>query len=811
MLDINKLKDKIKSIIYPNGKGAINASDHQALLLDMADGMAETDTKLTELEENESYIKESLNTNEHYILLEEGALDNNGNNTSHEGWQRSKDYIPIVTSINNILSSPSYGISARYYDENKAYVGRDYISSAKYFRFILTTSEKPISIYINDGEVTTEYKTEKYKKTLSVGDIKENAVIDTDVLRLVLEGKPIINLVDYSIKNNIGKNGAFNIPKAESFYDVAARLNRAELNINAVQKIVTPPAITYIAVNYFYQNAFVGKNGSINATGANYGYSVPFMAFKGDIITIQIAGNPNVTAILSSCNQYGQAINPILLATSSSFIEYTYEVEDTNYFIVSGSLANTPIVKLTSNNVDKTLLSNIKRVESKEEYIRNKHSYFEKSDFIPEVKDSLVYVYEADKANNNEHIVNAVAYPNGEIIACRDYGKVVKIANDGTETTLLTINNASDWRGMYIDKNYNVYVSPHDTLGHGLSVSDRGLYRLAYGETSFEKVISLYNPSSAIPTEQQNNNDTIWTMCEDREGYLYAGVYAHSTRANPAIYRSIDGGITWSYLYNFIDSGLAVPNGQFGNPMHIHCIVYNEFNDALYCIVGEVETIYKSTNKGVSWVDLGCRIEDEKGTTLIATPDGVLIGSDGHWEGVISKLYSDDKTVKTVGKMWHAEFFAMRKSDVTGWLYAFTKIESAIVNTSIYPPKEAINNATALQTWKDSQSVSSVKAWERYNSYVSAHYNHDDIHPNRCAVLVSKDNGETWEIVFSKDCGAYANGIWCVGYFRNGECLCGLTIGDTNRVFTNPIVISEGKHKFGTNGIDISGDIFSKL
>lgn len=51
MADINKLKDKIKSTIYPNGKGAINAADHQAMLLDMADGMAETDTKLTELSE----------------------------------------------------------------------------------------------------------------------------------------------------------------------------------------------------------------------------------------------------------------------------------------------------------------------------------------------------------------------------------------------------------------------------------------------------------------------------------------------------------------------------------------------------------------------------------------------------------------------------------------------------------------------------------------------------------------------------------------------------------------------------------------
>lgn len=56
MADINKLKDQIKSTIYPNGKGAINASDHQALLLDMAAGMAETDTKLTELSEE---IKET--------------------------------------------------------------------------------------------------------------------------------------------------------------------------------------------------------------------------------------------------------------------------------------------------------------------------------------------------------------------------------------------------------------------------------------------------------------------------------------------------------------------------------------------------------------------------------------------------------------------------------------------------------------------------------------------------------------------------------------------------------------------------------
>ena len=46
MADIKKIKDKITSTIYPNGKGAINATDHQAMLLEMADGMAETDTNI---------------------------------------------------------------------------------------------------------------------------------------------------------------------------------------------------------------------------------------------------------------------------------------------------------------------------------------------------------------------------------------------------------------------------------------------------------------------------------------------------------------------------------------------------------------------------------------------------------------------------------------------------------------------------------------------------------------------------------------------------------------------------------------------
>ena len=43
MADINTLKDKITSTIYPNGRGAITAESHQALLLEMADTIGEVE------------------------------------------------------------------------------------------------------------------------------------------------------------------------------------------------------------------------------------------------------------------------------------------------------------------------------------------------------------------------------------------------------------------------------------------------------------------------------------------------------------------------------------------------------------------------------------------------------------------------------------------------------------------------------------------------------------------------------------------------------------------------------------------------
>lgn len=567
-------------------------------------------------------------------------------------------------------------------------------------------------------------------------------------------------------------------------------------------------------------NCYVQYSGArrVYTASTAYGISAPVRVFKNDRLELSIKANGGVTGVLSLCDKNGDKIDPIFVADGNNYTTYKYIVPENGYVIVSGDFSTNPgpALVITRQNVRPSFEQMLNDTEYESGYIREKHFYSEDYDnAIPE-KYNTILCYDADTKVNEHHIVNAVSYPDGTIIACRAGGSVVKIAKDGTETTLLTITGAGDWRGMFIDSNNTVFVSPHSTIGGtgALSVNDRGLYRLPYNGNAFTKVISLYNPESSVETETELNDDTIWTMCEDSHGALYAGVYAHSMRANPGIYKSENGGISWTYICNMITDGFVPATSKFGTAMHIHCIIYNEFNNALYCIVGEVETVFKSTDGGATWADLHILVEDEKGTTLIAVPDGILLGSDGVREGVISKIYSDDRTVRTVGKMWHGEFFGMRRSDVTGWIYAFTKIESTIGSTTVYPPIEANTDAAALAAWKESASASNVIAWEKYNEWVSKHYTHDAIHPTSAAILVSRDNGESWEVIYKKDTDygtGIGPGIFCVGYFKNGECLCGMaTDVSGSKVFVNPVVVSEGKHKFTSSGIDLSGEIFIK-
>ena len=431
-----------------------------------------------------------------------------------------------------------------------------------------------------------------------------------------------------------------------------------------------------------------------------------------------------------------------------------------------------------------------------DEYVANALEAYE-PDITKAIPTGGQIVYVGDTKQNSNFIQNAVAYNNGEFIACRSNGKVVKVGYSG-ETELLSISgNKMDWRLCWKDSNDNVYVSPHGSWGT-VAQDQRGLYRLAKDGIAFTKVISLYDTSSSISTETQSNDDTIWTMCEDCDGNLYAGVYAHTIRANPAIYKSVDGGLTWTYLINFNTEGLTT------NGMHIHSIVYSKWQKALYCIVGEINTIFKSTDGGTTWQNLNITL-DAKGSAMIATEYGVFIGSDGTLLR-IDWLHNDDSTHETVFKGWGNTVFAIRRSDVTGILYAFTKIDSSVNNTNIWPPATVLTGETTIEEWRQSVSAGSYNTWLKNYNEVLPDFPDDATRPQHYGILVSRDGGQHWEVLdYVLTNSTAANGFWCTGQFFNGECLTGQ---QADYDILHPKIISEGRKKYTASGIDLDGDVF---
>lgn len=396
-------------------------------------------------------------------------------------------------------------------------------------------------------------------------------------------------------------------------------------------------------------------------------------------------------------------------------------------------------------------------------------------------------LYYGDTKRNNDHLVNAAIYDDGVIIGCRTNGDVVRIGYDGTESVLLSITGTNiEWRMCYKDVNDNVYVSPHSYFG-SVSVSDRGLYKLVKGNNSFTKVLAL------------DDSETIWTMCEDGS-YLYAGVYDHASPYNPRIYRSTDG-TSWTEIVNFTD-GAIIANGH-----HIHCIVYDKYTDALYTILGELNTILKSTDHGVTWEDLNITLT-VKGTTLLPTPYGIIVGSDGAYNCDIDILFNDEITHSKVFRMWANTVFATRVSDVTGIIYAFTKIDTSVNDTNYYPPASVLDLPdpwTGIAAWHASVTDKVYNAWYEYYQSVVDKYPEDAIRPQHYAILYSTNGGMNWDTLKIFDSvSTEPNGVWCASEFKNGECLCGV---HTSNGWDYPIIISEGKHKYISDGCDLSGEI----
>ena len=540
----------------------------------------------------------------------------------------------------------------------------------------------------------------------------------------------------------------------------------------------------------FIDGYYINTNGSLYETSSGYQYSKPIYMKKGEMIIVSCQSSTQ-NSVISVTLENGDSYESVVAGVSGKY-RYSYIAPEDCYVAISWLTKETNKIQKLSFTLN-------------DGSSNNKETYFKKNiNFTPmsSCNKEGILVYEGDTKSNGNYIVNAISYPNGEIIACRNGGSIVRIGIDGTEQELLNIPTASDWRGLWMDSNLNVYVSPHASPIGSINVEHRGIYRLAYGKESFVKVLDLYNPESPITTETNDNDDTIWTFCEDKEGCIYAGVYAHLVRPNPSVYKSEDGGLTWKHIVNFNDAGLT-KNGR-----HIHAIIYNKYNDSLYVIVGEINTIFKSVDGGANWIDLNIQLV-VKGSSMIATENGLIIGSDGAFHCDVDIVYPDDINHKTVSRIWANTVFAIRESDITGYLYAFTKIDSSVLSISVYPPIEAIDSDESLQSWKDTTDAATVKMWQEYHDSIAKAFPEDAVRPQHFSILISKDRGMSWQILYKEFCGStQPAGLWTIGYFRNGECLAGRL--DSSRNFTNPLIISEGRKKYINGKIDLTGDVLIK-
>lgn len=555
----------------------------------------------------------------------------------------------------------------------------------------------------------------------------------------------------------------------------------------------------------------VSANTVTVATNASFAYMKYAELKKGIEYTLNIPSGLDVFGYILNFNNdtYTRLLNfPSSWTSGSTSVSYTIESVMQGYYLVlsvkktaGGAITaqEASAITVTYTSADYVPIISELKIDTNKSAFSN-------------VPTGGQILYLADNESSSDYIVNALAYDDGVIIACRSNGRVVRIGYDGTEEVLLEISGSGfDWRLCWKDSNDNVYVSPHASWG-SMSVGDRGLYRLAKGASSFVKVLALYNESSSVTTETQNNNDTIWTMCEDDSGNLYAGVYAHTIRANPSIYKSTNGGTSWTRLINFNELRYT-----FGGK-HIHTVVYSKWKNALYCIVGEINTIFKSSDGGSTWENLNIKLRT-KGSALLPVQGGLLVGSDGAYNCEIDLVFNDDKTHETVFSGWANTVFGIRCSDVTGFIYAFTKIDSSVSSDQYYPPYGVLYGAKTVEAWKNGDYTSGtapthLQEWEDYNASVSSKYPNDAIRPRHFSILVSRDGGLHWEVLKAIPCDSRtAYGIWTIGQFKNGECLCGVYTGNyINNSFvtgvSNPIVISEGKHKYTSTGCELDGEIF---
>ena len=174
---------------------------------------------------------------------------------------------------------------------------------------------------------------------------------------------------------------------------------------------------------------------------------------------------------------------------------------------------------------------------------------------------------------------------NGTVFAGDNNYKIYKSTDSGvTFSNIYTIPaQPSPW-GVHAGKVWTVFVDSRNYLLVSAGSTNR-IYRSTDNGTSFTEVLNL---------NRSANDGMIISMTEDVSGNLYAAEYANVPPAR--LYKSTDGGATWSYLRSW-------------DARHLHAVKFNPYNGWLYVVTGEDvsgttehQTVWRSKDSGNNWI-----------------------------------------------------------------------------------------------------------------------------------------------------------------------------------------------------------------
>jgi hypothetical protein len=134
-----------------------------------------------------------------------------------------------------------------------------------------------------------------------------------------------------------------------------------------------------------------------------------------------------------------------------------------------------------------------------------------------------------------------------------------KSTNQGiTWQPLLTFSGTdAEINCIFINKQNHIFVSPSAT-------NALGLWRSTDGGQSWNNVLPL------------TTGCTIWSMTQDSNANLYAGIYTTGNTANATILKSTDNGAHWTPIYYDTQA------------RHIHCITVDLSTNIIYAVIGDV-------------------------------------------------------------------------------------------------------------------------------------------------------------------------------------------------------------------------------